>query len=115
MQALKFELSHAGVIRLAVTVVGVAMVLYHGWVIVGGSPDASSFRGLQLSVALVLAFLIYGSKVGVHREIPNAVDYGWLVAGVASLLYLFVNYEYVITRIYYIDDLTWADMFFGTV
>jgi TRAP transporter 4TM/12TM fusion protein len=115
MQALKFERSHAGVIRLAVTVVGVAMVLYHGWVIVAGSPEAIIFRGTHLMFALVLAFLIYGSKVGVHREIPNAIDYGWLVAGVASLLYLFINYEYVITRIYYIDDLTWADMFFGTV
>ena len=71
MQALKFELSHAGIIRLAVTMVGVAMVLYHGWVIVAGSPEAIIFRGTHLMFALVLAFLIYGSKVGVHREIPK--------------------------------------------
>ena len=112
---MKVDLSHGGLVRLAVTVVAVAMVLYHMWVIVAGQPEAIIFRGTHLMFALVLTFLIYGSKVGVHREIPNAIDYGWLVAGVASLLHLFINYEYVITRIYYIDDLTWADMFFGTV
>ena len=39
----------------------------------------------------------------------------WLAAGIGSVLYLFVNYEYVVTRIYYIDDLTWADMIWGTI
>ena len=39
----------------------------------------------------------------------------WLALGVASLFYLFINYEYVVTRIYYIDELTSADMIFGTI
>ena len=50
-----------------------------------------------------------------QRPIPSFIDYVWLALGVASLLYLFINYEYVVTRIYYIDDLTWADMIFGTI
>ncbi len=91
------------------------MVLYHMWVIVTGPPEAIIFRGTHLMFALVLCFLIYGSKVGVQRPIPTFIDYLWLARGVASLLYLFVNYEYVVTRIYYIDDLTWADMIFGTI
>ena len=57
--ALKFDLSYGGVIRLAVTVVSVAMVLYHVWVIAFGSPEAIHFRGMHLMFALVLAFLIY--------------------------------------------------------
>ncbi|MET0632318.1 MAG: TRAP transporter large permease subunit, partial [Xanthobacteraceae bacterium] len=112
---MKVDLSHGGLVRLAVTVVAVAMVLYHMWVIVAGQPEAIIFRGTHLMFALVLTFLIYGSKVGVQRPIPNLFDYAWLALGVASLLYLFFNYEYVVTRIYYIDDLTWADMIFGTI
>ena len=112
---IKVDLSHGGLARLAVTVVAVAMVLYHMWVIVGGASEAIIFRGTHLLFGLVLVFLIYGSKVGVQRPIPNFIDYVWLALGVASLLYLFINYEYIVTRIYYIDDLTWADMIFGTI
>ena len=111
----RLDLSHGGLVRLAVTVVAVAMVLYHMWVIWAGTPEAIIFRGTHLMFALVLVFLIYGSKVGVQRPIPNVIDYVWLVLGAASVLYLFVNYEYIVTRIYYIDDLTWADMIFGTI
>ena len=61
-------------------------------------------------------FLIYGSKVGVHREIPTC--HSTMVGSSSAWLrcfYLFINYDYVITRIFYIDDLTWADMIMGTV
>ena len=111
----RLDLSHGGLVRLAVTVVAVTMVLYHMWVIWAGTPEAIIFRGTHLIFGLVLVFLIFGSKVGVQRPIPNFIDYVWLVLGAASVLYLFVNYEYLVTRIYYIDDLTWADMTFGTI
>jgi TRAP transporter 4TM/12TM fusion protein len=112
---MKVELSYDGLVRFAVTAVAVTMVLYHMWVIVAGQPEAIIFRGTHLLFALVLVFLIYGSKAGVQRPIPNLLDYVWLALAIAPLLYLFVNYEYVVTRIYYIDDLTWADMIFGTM
>jgi TRAP transporter 4TM/12TM fusion protein len=112
---MKIELTHGGLVRLAVTVTAVAMVLYHVWVIATGQPEAIIFRGTHLMFALALVFLIYGRKVAVLRPIPSIIDYLWLALGAASLLYLFVNYEYVVTRIYYIDDLTWADMIFGTI
>src|SRR5688572_20716975 len=99
--------------HLAVTAVAVAMVLYHMWIILVGPSEAIIFRGTHLMFALALCFLIYGSKTNVIRPIPSFIDYAWLAAGVASVLYLFINYEYVVTRIYYIDDLSWADMIFG--
>jgi TRAP transporter 4TM/12TM fusion protein len=111
----RIDLSYRGVVHLAVTVVAVAMVIYHMWVIVAGSSEAIIFRGTHLLFALVLVFLVYGRKVGVTRPNPNVVDYVWLVLGAASILYLFINYEYIITRIYYIDDLKIADMIFGTI
>jgi TRAP transporter 4TM/12TM fusion protein len=102
-------------IRGAVTVVAVAMGLYHMWVIVAGQPEAIIFRGTHLLFALVLVFLLYGSRAGVQRPMPSLIDYAWFVCGAASLLYLFINYEYIVTRIYYIDALTPADMIFGTI
>jgi TRAP transporter 4TM/12TM fusion protein len=109
------KLSYASLIRLAVTIVAVAMVLYHMWVIVAGVPEAIIFRGTHLLFALALVFLIYGRKVAVPRPIPSLLDYLWLVLGIVPLIYLFLNYEYVVTRIYYIDDLTWIDMIFGAI
>ena len=111
----KIDFSYRGLVGLAVTVSAVAMGLYHTWVIVAGQPEAIIFRGIHLLFALVLVFLIYGPRVNVQRPIPSLIDYVLLGLGVASLLHLFVNYEYVVTRIYYIDDLTPADMIFGTI
>ena len=111
----KIDFSYGGLIRLAVTAIAVAMGLYHMRVIVAGQPEAIIFRGTHLLFALVLVFLIYGPRVNMQRPIPSLIDYAWLALGVASLLHLFVNYEYVVTRIYYIDELTPADMIFGTI
>ena len=58
----------------------VAMVLYHMWIIVVGPSEAIIFRGTHLMFALVLCFLIYGSKAGVMRPIPSVLDYAWLAA-----------------------------------
>ena len=107
--------SYPAFTRLAVTVTAVAMGLYHMWVILAGQPEAIIFRGTHLLFALVLAFLIYGAKAGIQRPIPSAIDYAWLALAAASLFYLFINYEYVVTRIYYIDALTAPDMIFATI
>jgi len=111
----KIQLSYERLVHLGVTVVAVAMVLYHMWIILVGPSEAIIFRGTHLMFALALCFLSYGSKAGVLRPIPSFIDYAWLAAGIASILYLFHYYEYVITRIYYIDDLSWSDMIWGSV
>ena len=33
-------------------------------------------------------------------------DYVLLVLGAIPILYLFVNYDYIVNRIFYVDDLT---------
>jgi TRAP transporter 4TM/12TM fusion protein len=38
-----------------------------------------------------------------------------IVLGLAPILHLFINYEYVVTRIFYIDELTPTDMIMGTI
>ncbi|MGH6815713.1 MAG: TRAP transporter permease [Hyphomicrobiaceae bacterium] len=101
--------------RLGTAAVAIAMVLYHMWAIAFGAYEAILFRGTHLLFALVLVFLtLRGSKAQDGRP-PSPLDYVLLVLGAAPILYLFINYDYVINRTFYIDDLTWADIILGTI
>ncbi len=111
---LKFDLSYRGCVRLAVTVVAVLMVLYHMWAIAFGSPEAVWYRGTHLLFAIVLLFLMH-RRSGELSDAPTPLDYVLLMLGAAPILYLFVNYEYVVNRIFYVDELTVADMAMGTI
>ncbi len=111
---MKIEWSHAGLFRLAVITVSVAMAAYHMWAIAFGSPEAIPFRGTHLLFALVLTFLLYRWN-WVQDRLPTVLDYALLVLSAAPIVHLLVNYEYVTTRIFYIDDLTPTDMIMGTI
>jgi TRAP transporter 4TM/12TM fusion protein len=111
---MKLDLSYAGIVRQSVTVIAVAMALYHMWAIAFGSPEAVWYRGTHLMFALVLLFLLY-RRSGEVSDKPTALDLILLVLGVVPILHLFINYEYVVTRIFYIDDLTPTDMITGVI
>jgi TRAP transporter 4TM/12TM fusion protein len=111
---MKLDLSHGNIIRVVVTVLAVAMALYHMWAIAWGSPEAIYYRGTHLLFALTILFLVYRRSSKLEGP-PEFVDYALLVAGAVPILYLFVNYDYVVNRIFYIDELTPADMIFGTM
>jgi TRAP-type uncharacterized transport system fused permease subunit len=111
---MKVAISYAGVVRYVVTVIAVAMALYHMWAIAFGAPEAFYYRGTHLIFALVLLFFIYRID-GKAGGPPTALDYVLIVLGVAPVLHLFINYEYVVTRIFYIDELTPTDMIMGAV
>lgn len=91
-----------------------AMSLYHIWVILTGAPEAVIFRGMHLLFALSLTFLIFRSKTDEARP-PSWLDYGWMVIASAPILYLFANYDYLVNRIYYVDDLSIMDMVMAVV
>jgi len=112
---MKLDLSHGGILRLATTVIAVAMTLYHMWAIAFGAPEAVFFRGTHLLFALVLVFLIYRWSSKHQGDSPSILDYVLLAAGAAPILYLFIYYDYIVERIFYIDDLTVPDMVFGTM
>ncbi len=109
---MKLDLSYAGIVRRVIVVIAVAMAIYHMWAIAFGSPEAVWYRGTHLMFAMVLLFLIY-RRTGETEGLPTPLDYVLLVLGIAPILYLFINYEYVVTRIFYIDDLTPLDMVMG--
>jgi TRAP-type uncharacterized transport system fused permease subunit len=111
---MKLDLSYAGCVRIAVTVIAVAMSLYHMWAIAFGAPEAFFFRGTHLLFALVLLFLIHRWN-GEIKGTPTLTDYALLLLGAAPILYIFYYYEYFVTRIFYIDDLSVSDMLMGTI
>jgi TRAP transporter 4TM/12TM fusion protein len=111
---MKIDRSCGGLVRLAIIIVAVAMALYHMWAIAFGSPEAFYFRGTHLMFAMVLVFLIHRGS-GAIEGTPSALDYLLLVVSVTPIVYLFVNYEYFVTRIFYIDDLTPTDMIMGVI
>ena len=104
--------SPADAIRLAALVLAVVMGLYHMAVIVVGPPEAMIFRGTHLFFAIALTFLLYRAGGG-GGGAPTLADCALLGAGLAPLVYLFVRHDYVVNRIYYIDDLSLADMGMG--
>jgi len=110
----KLDLTYPGLFRLAVIVISVVMTIYHMWMIAFGSPEAVIFRGTHLLFALVLLFLIY-RRSGQPDGLPTPLDYVLLVFGVAPILHLFINYDYIVNRIFYVDDLTPTDIAMGTI
>ncbi|HYI88386.1 MAG TPA: TRAP transporter fused permease subunit, partial [Beijerinckiaceae bacterium] len=95
--------------------VAVCMALYHMWVIVTGTPEAIIFRGTHLLFAIVLTFLLVRRTGAEAGQPPSRLDYALLALASAPVVYLFWNYDYVVNRIYYIDDLSWADMALAVV
>ncbi len=111
---MKFNLSYGSLVRWAVTLISVAMAIYHIWAIALGTPEAVWFRGTHLIFALTLLFLIYRSSGSTDGN-PTVSDLVLLALSLAPIFYLFINYEYIITRIFYVDDLTTLDMIMGTL
>ena len=104
----------AAVLRWAALLLAVAMSLYHMYAAAFGPPEALFFRGTHLMFATTLVFLLY----------PFRPDGGWswraldavlLIAGLGMVLHIFLNYEYFLNRIIYIDDLTPADKTWAVV
>ena len=98
-------------LRWLITLVAVAMSLYHMYVAWFGPPEAIIFRGTHLMFAMTLVFLMFPFRPG--RPLWRAFDLALLALGLGFVLHIFLNYEYFINRIIYIDDLTPQDIFFG--
>jgi TRAP transporter 4TM/12TM fusion protein len=124
---MKLDLSHRGVVRLATMLIAIGMAFYHIWAIAFGAPEAIHFRGTHLLFAVVLIFLMYrrtalpdegpvsDEQRQVDTRLPSLGDYALLALGAAPIIYHFVNYDYIVNRIYYIDDLSTADMAMGVI
>ena len=101
-------------LKTLITVLAVAMSLYHMYVAGFGPPEAVIFRGTHLMFALGLVFLLYpsSSKGGVAAR---SYDMLLLAMGIAAIAHIFIDYENFTRRIIYIDDLSKTDLFYSFV
>lgn len=93
-------------IRWAAGGIAIAMSLYHMWFSASPPPEAMIFRGTHLLFALVLVFLLYpaGGREGPRRLLW--LDLALVALSAVAIGYIFANYQYIVNRIIYIDDLT---------
>ncbi len=111
---MKLDLSYGGVARLTIIIISVAMAAYHIWAIAFGTPEAVIFRGTHLLFVVVLLFLLHRGS-GKIEGTPTPLDLTLMALAVAPILYLFINYDYIINRIFYVDELTTLDVIMGTL
>ena len=102
-------------VRWAAGGIAIAMSLYHMWFAASAPPEAMIFRGTHLLFALVLVFLFVpaGGREGPRRLLW--LDLALIVASAVAIGYIFANYQYIVNRIIYIDDLTTWDKVMAAV
>jgi TRAP transporter 4TM/12TM fusion protein len=88
--------------------IAIAMSAYHVYVVVTGVPEALILRGLHLAFAFTLIFLTQPGRARDQARLP-AADVALIASTLASIGWLFWHYEYVRTRIYYVDEPTLGD------
>jgi TRAP transporter 4TM/12TM fusion protein len=101
-------------LKVLISIIAVAMSFYHMYVAAFGPPEAYFFRGTHLLFSLTLIFLLYPLKPG-GGWAWRLVDLLVLAASWGFILHIFINYDYVINRIIYIDELTLSDRLYSVL
>ena len=98
--------------KLLVTVLAVSMSVLHLYVAFAGPPDAYVMRGGHLAFAVAIAFLVLPGFNGKAEKV-GWFDIVLLLLAVSASLYPSFNLDYIQNRMYYVDDPTFGDYFFG--
>jgi TRAP transporter 4TM/12TM fusion protein len=91
------------------------MSVYHLYVGASGPPEALIFRGIHLAFAVTLIFLWYPFGARSPQARPAILDLACVLLSLVSIGYLFLNYEYVMTRLAYVTPLKRWDLLLGIV
>jgi len=102
-------------ITKVIAVIGIAMSVYHLYTGYFGVPEALLHRSIHLFFTLVLIFFLFPLSAKAWAKKFRWTDGILILLTLASIGYLFVNYEYVVTRYPYVHPLTRADMIFGVL
>lgn len=102
-------------LRLPFSIIAVAMSVYHIWTGLYGPPEAMIHRSAHLAFALTLIFILYPGKSadGERKGLPW--DLALLALSLASIGYIFLTYENIVTRFPYVHSLSGWDMLFGAL
>src|SRR5918994_4695647 len=105
--------SYARAVRFTISAVALAMAVYHLWVAFVGPPNALVLRSVHVGFALTLAFLIFPWRRQGEPERPGPLDLALIVLAIAASAYPALYLDYLLTRIYYVDDPTTLDLILG--
>jgi TRAP-type uncharacterized transport system fused permease subunit len=101
------------VVRLTISAVALVMALYRLWVAFVGPPNALVPRSVHVGFALTLAFLAAPWHKRATPERPQLWDWALIAVGVVATAYPVLFVDYFLTRMYYVDDPTLADLILG--
>lgn len=101
--------------KKAIALVAILMSLYHLYAAAFGAPEAMMHRSIHLAFTLILVFLLSMMSELERRKAKFYTDSILLVCALLSLGYIFLNYEYVVTRYPYVDALSPWDFIMGIV
>ena len=107
--------SVSGLLGQGLRILAIAMSLYHLYVGATGPPEALVFRGIHLAFAVTLIFLWYPVGARSPQSRPAILDWACVLFSLASIGYLFLRYEYVVTRLAYVTPLERWDLILGIV
>ena len=98
-----------------IVVIAVAMSAYHLYTGYFGAPEALLHRSIHLLFTLVLIFLVSMTSGGKKTRGKIGLDTLLLLLTFLSLGYIFLNYEYVVTRYPYVQSLNTWDFVLGVI
>ncbi len=101
------------VIRKLIAAVAIAMSVYHLYTGSVGAPEAFLHRSIHLLFTMVLVFFLFP-----FSKKEGALKYRWtdgilILLTFLSIGYLFINYDYIITRYALVHPLSGPDLGFG--
>ncbi len=100
-------------ITKVIAIIAVAMSAYHLYTGYFGTPEALLHRSIHLLFTLLLIFFLFPFSKKEWGEKFRWTDGPLIFLILASIGYIFFNYEYFVTRYPYVHPLSGADMTFG--
>ena len=105
--------ANLGILAKIATWIAIVMSSYHLYTGAFGAPEALLHRSIHLMFTMVLIFLLNPFSKEKTGRISRLGDFVFLGISLGGILYIFLNYEYFITRYPYVHPLSTADLVIG--
>ncbi len=102
-------------LKKVMAIIAILMSGYHLYAGAFGAPEAMMHRSIHLSFTLVLIFLVGITSGGKRSRGRNGLDILLLLLTFLSLGYIFLNYEYIVTRYPYVHPVSTWDFTMGLI
>jgi TRAP transporter 4TM/12TM fusion protein len=109
------KLDLSALVKKLVAGIGIAMSVYHLYAGAFGAPEALLHRAVHLLFTMILIFFLFPLSKEPWGKKWRWTDGILILLTIASIGYLFVNYEYVITRYSLVHPLSGWDLTLGIV